>query len=90
MIDPTWGDRKVFRHYRASLTAFRTNGSAKPPEVARFRAANSATETRLRGKLPQLMREIDALYDGGPEWAPRLPDMQSETENVRGRDGDRP
>ena len=71
MIDPTWGDRKVFRHYRASLTAFRTNGSPKPTEVVRFRAANSGTETRLRGKLPQLMREIDALYDGGPEWAPR-------------------
>ena len=49
VIDPTWGDRKVFRHYRASLTAFRTNGSAKPPEIARFRAVNSATETRLRG-----------------------------------------
>ena len=71
VIDPTWGDRKVFRHYRASLAAFRPNGSATPPEIARFRAANSAIETRLQVKLPQLMREIDALYDGGPEWAPR-------------------
>jgi hypothetical protein len=90
VIDPTWGDRKVFRHYRASLSAFRTNGSAKPPDIARFRAVNSVIETRLQIKLPQLMREIDALCDGGPEWAPRLPDMRSEIENVRGRDGDRP
>jgi hypothetical protein len=86
VIDPTWGDRKVLRHYRASLTAFWTNGSAEPPEVARFRAANSATETRLRGKLPQLMGEIDALCGGGPEWAPRLPDQRPETENVRGKE----
>ena len=67
-IDPTWGDQKVFRHYRAALTAIHNSGQA--PEIARFRAANTVVETRLRMKLPHRMTEIDAIYDLAlsPEW----------------------
>ena len=62
-IDPSWGDQKVFRHYRTSLAALRNdNGSGDTPPIARFRQANQTLETRLRAKLPQLMQQIDATY----------------------------
>jgi hypothetical protein len=64
-IEPTWGDRKVFQHYRARLAALRANGAGEEVDIARFRAANSAIEARLRIKLPQLMQQIDAFYNGG-------------------------
>jgi hypothetical protein len=31
----------------------------------RFREANAAVEARLRGKLPQWMTEIDAIFERG-------------------------
>ena len=62
-IDPTWGDQKVFRHYRAALTALQNNHSAEAPEIARFHDANGVVETRLRLKLPHQMTELDAIYD---------------------------
>jgi hypothetical protein len=61
-IDPGWGDQRVFRYYRACLATFQDNGAGEPPDIARFRAANSAIETRLRQKLPGLMQQIDAFY----------------------------
>jgi len=61
-IDPGWGDQRVFRYYRACLATFQNNGAGEPPDIARFRAANSAIETRLRQKLPGLMQQIDAFY----------------------------
>jgi hypothetical protein len=62
-IDPGWGDQKVLRHYRARLIAVHNQTSGKPSEIARFREANATVETRLRGKLPERMVEIDAIYD---------------------------
>jgi hypothetical protein len=61
-IDPGWGDRRVFRYYRACLATFQSNGAGEGSDVARFRAANRAIETRLRQKLPGLMQQIDAFY----------------------------
>jgi hypothetical protein len=61
-IDPGWGDQRVFRYYRACLATFQNNGAGEPPDIVRFRAANSAIETRLRQKLPGLMQQIDAFY----------------------------
>src|SRR5580700_5429666 len=61
-IDPGWGDQRVFRYYRACLATFQNNGAGEPPDIARFRAANSAIETRLRQKLPGVMQQIDAFY----------------------------
>jgi hypothetical protein len=61
-IDPGWGDQRVFRYYRACLATFQDNGAGEPPDIARFRAANSAIATRLRLKLPGLMQQIDAFY----------------------------
>jgi hypothetical protein len=67
-IDPTWGDQRLFRYYRACLATFQDNGAGEPPDIARFRAANSAIETRLRQKLPGLMQQIDAFYpDSGSQ-----------------------
>jgi hypothetical protein len=60
-IDPTWGDEKVFRYYRAALITLQNKHSAQAPEIARFRNANTAVETRLRMKLPHRMPEIDAI-----------------------------
>jgi hypothetical protein len=62
-IDPTWGDQKVFRHYRAALIAIHNDHSGRAPEIARFRAANTVVETRLRMKLPHRLTEIEAIYD---------------------------
>jgi hypothetical protein len=61
-IDPSWGDQRVFRHYRAYLAALRRNGSSQPPDIAGLRAANSAIEDRLRQRLPGMMQQLDALY----------------------------
>jgi hypothetical protein len=56
----------VFRHYRAYLAALRRNGSSQQPDIAGFRAANSAIEDRLRQRLPGLMQQLDALYGAEP------------------------
>jgi hypothetical protein len=67
-IDPGWGDQRVFRYYRACLTTIQNNGAGEGSDIARFRAANSAIETRLRQKLPGLMQQIDAFYpDSGSQ-----------------------
>jgi hypothetical protein len=67
-IDPGWGDQRVFRYYRACLATFQNNGADEGRDIARFRAANSAIETRLRQKLPGLMQQIDAFYpDSGSQ-----------------------
>jgi hypothetical protein len=63
----------VFRHYRAYLAAFRRNGSSQQPDIAGFRAANSAIEDRLRQRLPGLMQQLDALY--GAEAAAPIPGL---------------
>jgi hypothetical protein len=62
-IDPGWGDQKVSRHYRAGLIAVHNQNSGQESEIARFRNVNAAVETRLRGKLPQRMAAIDAIFD---------------------------
>jgi hypothetical protein len=61
-IDPGWGDQRVFRYYRACLATVQNNGAGEGSDIARFRAANSAIETRLRQKVPGLMQQIDAFY----------------------------
>jgi hypothetical protein len=61
-IDPGWGDQRVFRYYRACLATVQNNGAGEGSDIARFRAANRAIETRLRQKLPGLMQQIDAFY----------------------------
>ena len=61
MIDPGWGDQRVFRLYRAALVAVHNQYSGQVPEIARFRDANAAVEARLREKLPERMIEIDAI-----------------------------
>ncbi len=66
-IDPSWGEQRVLRHYRARLAALQGNGADKGSDIARFRTANRALETRLRQKLPGLMQQIDALYGGDPQ-----------------------
>jgi hypothetical protein len=67
-IDPGWGDQRVFRYYRACLATVQNNGAGEGSDIARFRAANSAIETRLRQKLPGLMQQIDAFYpDSGSQ-----------------------
>ena len=66
-INPSWGEQRVFRHYRARLAALQGNGADKGSDIARFRTANRALETRLRQKLPGLMQQIDALYGGDPQ-----------------------
>jgi hypothetical protein len=65
-IDPSWGEQRVFRHYRAYLAAFRGKCSSQLPDIAGFRAANSAIEDRLRQRLPGLMQQLDALYGAEP------------------------
>ena len=62
-IDPGWGDQKVLRHYRAALIAVHNRTSGNASEIARFREANAAVETRLRQKLAERVVEIDAIYD---------------------------
>jgi hypothetical protein len=53
----------VLRHYRAALIAVHNRTSGQASEIARFREANAAVETRLRQKLAGRMVEIDAIYD---------------------------
>ena len=72
-IDPSWGDQRVFRHYRARLAAFQGNGAGEPSDIAGFRVANSALEARLRRKLPGLMQQIDARYGDPPAPTPGTP-----------------
>ena len=55
----------MFRHYRAALIAVHNQNSGKASEIVRFREANAAVEARLRGKLPQWMTEIDAIFERG-------------------------
>ena len=70
-IDPTWGDQKVFRHYRATVMTLHRQGMKGSDRIAAFRAANAAVETRLRTKLPEWMKQIDTLYgELGAEPAP--------------------
>jgi hypothetical protein len=59
VVDPSWGDQRVFRYYRAQLAAVCRKGSGTADALARFRAVNHAIEQRLREKLPHLMRQID-------------------------------
>jgi len=65
-IDPGWGDQKVFRHYRTALIAVHNRHSGAPSEIMRFRNLNAAVEARLRARLPERMREIDAICDLAP------------------------
>jgi hypothetical protein len=58
-IDRGWGDQKVFRYYRAALTAVHHREPGDTSEIARFREANAELETPLRAKLPAPMAEID-------------------------------
>ena len=60
-IKPIWGDQKVLRYYRQALASLQPHDAA---EIAKFRAANAAIETRLRRKLPHRMEEIEFLYGG--------------------------
>jgi hypothetical protein len=70
-IDPSWGDRRVFRHYWQRLAAVQSKGSFGNADIARFRAANAAVETRLRTKLPQLAKQIDAAYPIAAPYSPQ-------------------
>ena len=61
-IEPSWGDQRVFQHYRAGLRELYDSGAANPVMVARFRETNRTIETRLRQRMPHLIAQIDALY----------------------------
>src|SRR5262249_32297429 len=61
-IDPSWGDRKVFHAYRATLSALHRNGAPGAARLDAFRAANAAIEARLRRKLPGWIEQLDVLY----------------------------
>jgi hypothetical protein len=54
----------LFLYFRASLTSVHHRDPVQAVEIARFREANAALETRLRTKLPDRMAEIDFLYGG--------------------------
>jgi hypothetical protein len=84
-IDPTWGDQKVFRYYRAALITLQNKHSAQAPEIAHFRNANTAVETGLRMKLPHRMPEIDAIYDLAllPDCHDRFPYRRHESDGLR-------
>jgi hypothetical protein len=60
-IDPSWPQERVFQHYRARLKTLR-KASAKASTSVEFRHANRAIEARLRTGLPQLIKEIEAIY----------------------------
>jgi len=61
-INPTWGVRKIFQHYRAAVTALADDPSHSPAQFASLRQANLGMDQRLRAKLPSQMRQIDAIY----------------------------
>jgi hypothetical protein len=61
-IDPTWGDRKIFHYYRATLAALHKKGAASHAHLEAFRAVNKGIEARLRSKLPGWIEQLDALY----------------------------
>ena len=61
-VEPSWGDQRVFQHYRARLRELYDSGTATTEMVARFRETNRAIETRLRQRMPHLIAQIDALY----------------------------
>jgi len=61
-VEPSWGDQRVFQHYRARLRELYDSGAANPVMVARFRETNRTIETRLRQRMPHLIAQIDALY----------------------------
>ena len=60
-IDPSWPEERLFQHYRARLKALQ-QGAATASSIADFRRANCAIETRLRTSLPDLIKQIDAIY----------------------------
>ena len=60
-VEPSWGDQRVFQHYRARLRELYDSGAANPVMVARFRETNRTIETRLRQRMPHLIAQIDAL-----------------------------
>jgi hypothetical protein len=60
-VEPSWGDQRVFQHYRARLRELFDGGAATTALVPRFRETNHAIEARLRQRLPNLISQIDAL-----------------------------
>jgi hypothetical protein len=61
-IEPSWGDQRVFQHYRAGLRELYDSGAVTPVMLARFRETNRAIEARLRQRMPHLIAQVDALY----------------------------
>jgi hypothetical protein len=60
-IDPSWPQERVFQHYRARLETLQKE-SAKATTFVDFRGVNRAIEEQLRASLPQLIKEVDAIY----------------------------
>ena len=56
------GHQKVFWHYPRDRGGAASEGHEWSDHVSAFRIANAAVETRLRTKLPEWMKQIDALY----------------------------
>jgi len=67
-IDPGWGSRKIFQHYRATLSAIakNTTGADERCAVGAFRQVNAAIEARLRAQIPARMKQIDDIYPSAP------------------------
>jgi hypothetical protein len=61
-VEPSWGDQRIFQHYRARLRELYDGGAATAALVPRFREINQAIEARLRQRLPHLIGQLDALY----------------------------
>jgi hypothetical protein len=61
-IDPTWGIQKIFQHYRAALNALDGGPTGGRSKIATFRQVNLDVERRLRDRLSDRMRQIDAVY----------------------------
>ncbi len=61
-IDPSWAEERVFQHYREGLRKVQQNGLGKASTIACFRHANRAIEAQLRTGLPDLIKQIDAIY----------------------------
>jgi hypothetical protein len=61
-VEPSWGDQRVFQHYRSRLRELYEAGAGTAVILERFRETNRAIEARLRQRLPHLIAQIDALY----------------------------
>jgi hypothetical protein len=61
-IDPTWGVQKIFHRYREALERYALRTGATGSELALFRRANEAIESRLQASLPERMMQLSERF----------------------------